>query len=379
MAEPFIQFRGVKKAFGPKVIYTHLDLNVQRGKALTIVGGSGVGKSVMLKMLIGLLTPDFGSITFDGKEVTKMSEDELSVLRQRIAMLFQGGALFDSLDVRSNVAYGLEEHFYYKMTREEMSERVAWALELVGLPGIEHMWPSDLSGGMKKRVALARAIAVRPEVVLYDEPTTGLDPINTARVNHLIMGLQRKLNITSIIVTHDMKSAFTISDELAMVHNRPHHRVRPRWTNFKASKDPRVHDFIEGIAPVEKTSRRCSAREYGRTGTIFCVGRPVRFGDDRDMTDSWRSASPSLSRVVSRGSRSVLPRPRGRVGTRLRRVLAPDNSGPRSGAPPGSWASLSFPTCIGPGTPSRSSVFCRRTRRTCSIATSSTSACLRWC
>jgi phospholipid/cholesterol/gamma-HCH transport system ATP-binding protein len=251
MSEPFIRFRGVRKAFGPKVVYDRLDLEIPRGTALTIVGGSGVGKSVMLKMLIGLLKPDAGTIQFDGHEVTEMGAEELSVLRQRIAMLFQGGALFDSLDVRDNVAYGLEEHFRYKMSKQEIDERVAWALELVGLPGVELMWPADLSGGMKKRVALARAIAVRPEVVLYDEPTTGLDPINTARVNHLITGLQKKLSITSIVVTHDMKSAFSVSDELAMVHSG-----RIIWhapvDQFRASKDARVHDFIEGIAPVQE-------------------------------------------------------------------------------------------------------------------------------
>src|SRR6185503_2971907 len=175
----------------------------------------------------------------DDQEVTKMGPEELSVLRQRIAMLFQGGALFDSLDVRDNVAYGLEEHFRQKMTRQEMDDRVAWALELVGLPGVEQMWPADLSGGMKKRVALARAIAVRPEVVLYDEPTTGLDPINTARVNHLIMGLQEKLKITSIVVTHDMKSAFTISDNLAMVLGGRIICAAPA-AEFQASPDPRV-------------------------------------------------------------------------------------------------------------------------------------------
>jgi len=251
MVEPLIRFRSVRKAFGPKVVYADLNLDVQRGKALTIVGGSGVGKSVMLKMLIRLLTPDSGSVTFDGREVTTMQDEELAVLRQRIAMLFQGGALFDSLDVRANVAYGLEEHFHEKMSDEEIAERVAWALELVGLPGIEPMWPADLSGGMKKRVALARAIAVRPEVVLYDEPTTGLDPINTARVNHLIMGLQRKLNITSIIVTHDMKSAFTISDEIAMVHSGRIIAHGPT-EQFRKLPDPRVHDFIEGIAPVQE-------------------------------------------------------------------------------------------------------------------------------
>lgn len=241
----------MRKAFGPKVVYQHLDLDVKRGHALTIVGGSGVGKSVMLKMLIGLLHPDRGSIVFDGREVTTMNAAELSLLRQRIAMVFQGGALFDSSSVRDNVAYGLEEHFRYKMTRKEIDERVAWALELVGLPGIEAMWPADLSGGMKKRVALARSIAVRPEVVLYDEPTTGLDPINTARVNHLISGLQKKLSITSIVVTHDMKSAFTISDEVAMVHSGRIIYTAP-VDEFRAVTDPRIQNFIEGVAPVQE-------------------------------------------------------------------------------------------------------------------------------
>ncbi len=251
MADPLITFRGVKKAFGHKVIYRKLDLDVVAGEVLTIVGGSGVGKSVMLKMLIGLLEADAGSIVFDGDEVTSMSEDKLSKVRQRIAMLFQSGALFDSLSVGENVAYGLEEHFRKKMSKEDMAARVAWALGLVDLPGIEQMRPADLSGGMRKRVALARAIAVQPEVLLYDEPTTGLDPINTARVNHLIMGLQRRLNITSIVVTHDMKSAFSISDKVAMVHSG---RIIAYGTveEFQASTDARVADFIEGRAPVKE-------------------------------------------------------------------------------------------------------------------------------
>lgn len=246
--EPFIQFRSVRKAFGEKVVYTGLNLSVERGSALTIVGGSGVGKSVMLKMLIGLLRPDAGSVRFDGREVTHMSERQLSLLRQRIAMLFQAGALFDSMTVGENVAYGLEEHFRETMSLTERKDRVAWALELVGLPGIEDMDPADLSGGMRKRVALARSIAVQPEVVLYDEPTTGLDPINTARVNHLIMGLQQRLSITSIVVTHDMKSAFTISDHIAMVHGG---RIIYQGTTseFQATSDARVADFIEGRAP----------------------------------------------------------------------------------------------------------------------------------
>ncbi len=251
MAKTLIRFSGVQKAFGPKVIYHGLDLEIFRGQVLTVVGGSGVGKSVMLKMLIGLLRADAGSIVFDGDEVTTMKERQLSLVRRRIAMLFQAGALFDSFSVYDNVAYGLKEHFRNEMTKEEMAERVAWALGLVDLPGIEAMAPADLSGGMRKRVALARAIAVQPEVLLYDEPTTGLDPINTARVNHLIMGLQRKLEVTSIVVTHDMKSAFTISDRVAMVHSG---RIIASGTvdEFKANSDPRVADFIEGRAPVKE-------------------------------------------------------------------------------------------------------------------------------
>jgi phospholipid/cholesterol/gamma-HCH transport system ATP-binding protein len=251
LSEPFIQFRSVRKAFGAKVVYSGLDLSVERGTAMTIVGGSGVGKSVMLKMLIGLLKPDVGSIRFDGAEVTHMREAQLSKLRQRIAMLFQAGALFDSMTVGQNVAYGLEEHFREQMSPDAIKERVQWALELVGLPGIQDMDPADLSGGMRKRVALARSIAVQPEVVLYDEPTTGLDPINTARVNNLIVGLQKRLKITSIVVTHDMKSAFTISDRIAMVHGG---RIiyEGSTQEFRAVRDARIADFIEGRAPINE-------------------------------------------------------------------------------------------------------------------------------
>ena len=251
MHQPLIEFSGVQKAFGEKVVYSNLCLAVHQREVLTICGGSGVGKSVMLKMLIGLLSPDHGSIRFDGQEVTTLSEGQLAGVRQRIAMLFQAGALFDSLSVGENVAYALDEHFRESMTPAEIADRVAWALGLVDLPGIEGMWPADLSGGMKKRVGLARAIAIQPEVLLYDEPTTGLDPINTARVNHLIMGLQQRLNITSIVVTHDMGSAFTISDRIAMVHGGG---VIASGTvdEFRSSADRRVSDFIEGRAPLKE-------------------------------------------------------------------------------------------------------------------------------
>lgn len=249
--EPIISFKGVRKAFGPKVIYRNLDLPVYRGETLVIMGGSGVGKSVMLKLLIRLLEADRGSIKFHGKEVTTMSELDVARVRRSIAMLFQGAALFDSISVGDNVMYGLREHFREEMTHQQMQERVDWALSLVGLPGIEHMRPSDLSGGMKKRVGLARAIAIQPEVLLYDEPTTGLDPINTERINHLIMGLKEALNVTSMVVTHDMKSAFTIADRMAMVHSG---LIIQHGTpeEFRFNTDPRVHDFINGIAPVNE-------------------------------------------------------------------------------------------------------------------------------
>src|SRR5262249_42158889 len=154
-----------------------------------ILGGSGVGKSVMLKMLIGLLTVDKGEVVFDGQKVNGMNPDQLAKVRQRVGMVFQGAALFDSISVGENVAYGLHEHYAYTMTKRDIDERVAWALNSVGLPGIEWMRPSDLSGGMRKRVGVARTIALRPEVILYDEPTTGLDPVNTTRINQLILRL----------------------------------------------------------------------------------------------------------------------------------------------------------------------------------------------
>ncbi|APR74832.1 Methionine ABC transporter ATP-binding protein [Minicystis rosea] len=249
--EPLIRFRNVRKAFGEKVIYKKLDLDIYPGETITIMGGSGVGKSVMLKLLIRLLEADSGTITFHGEDVTKMGERQIAVVRQRIAMLFQGAALFDSISVGENVAYGLHEHYRTQMTEKQIQERVNWALSLVGLPGIEGMRPADLSGGMKKRVGLARAIATQPEVLLYDEPTTGLDPINTARINHLINGLKAALKVTSIVVTHDMGSAFTISDRMAMVY-RGEIILQGTPDQFKASRDPRVHDFIEGTAPVNE-------------------------------------------------------------------------------------------------------------------------------
>jgi phospholipid/cholesterol/gamma-HCH transport system ATP-binding protein len=246
--EPFIRFIGVKKSFGAKRIYSDLTLDLVRGETITVMGASGSGKSVMLKMLIGLIKPDAGQILVDGKDVAKMEEAELTEVRRRIAYLFQGAALFDSLSVGENVAYGLREQFWDKMTNEEILARVEHSLAMVGLPGIESMRPSDLSGGMKKRVGLARTLALQPEVILYDEPTTGLDPINTARINHLIKAIQRALKLTSVVVTHDMGTAFAVSDRLAMIGKG---RVLLVGTkeDFRKTTNPAVRDFIEGHAP----------------------------------------------------------------------------------------------------------------------------------
>lgn len=243
-----IEFRNVRKAFGPKLVYEDLFLDVHKGEALTIIGGSGMGKSVMLKLLIGLLRTDGGTITFDGTRIESTPEREYAAIRRRIGMLFQGAALFDSLSVRDNVAYGLREH--YKLSESEIDTRVGTSLADVGLPDVGRMMPSDLSGGMRKRVALARAIALKPDVLLYDEPTTGLDPVSTQLVNHLIMDTKRLHDVTSIVVTHDMPSALEISDRIAMVH-KGFIIFTGTPEEIRHAADPRVRDFIEGNAPAD--------------------------------------------------------------------------------------------------------------------------------
>lgn len=244
--DELIAFQDLWKAFGPKSIYEGLSLHIRRGENLTVIGGSGTGKSVLLKCLIGLLQPDRGSIRFDGQELVGLSEASYIPVRTRIAMLFQGGALFDSIDVGENVAYPIREH-YRRMPEPELRDRVAHKLELVGLPGVERMRIADLSGGMKKRVGLARAIAIDPEVVLYDEPTTGLDPINTRRINELIIKLNETLRVTSIVVTHDLESAYMVSHRMAMLHNR---RILFEGTvdEIRASEVPEVKAFMHAMS-----------------------------------------------------------------------------------------------------------------------------------
>jgi phospholipid/cholesterol/gamma-HCH transport system ATP-binding protein len=241
--KPLIQYEGIFKAFGKKKIFEGLDLEIQKGETLTIIGGSGTGKSVLLKCLIGLLYPDQGSIVFDGQDVTDLNEEGLRAVRKRVSMVFQGSALFDSLTVGENIAYPLRENMR-ELGEDEIRARVAKKLELVNLPGIEQMKPSDLSGGMRKRVGLARAIATDPEVILWDEPTTGLDPISTRVIDELIISMKKTLGATSVVVTHDMDSAFRVSDRMAMLARR---KIVESGTvsQMQSSKNPDVRAFFD--------------------------------------------------------------------------------------------------------------------------------------
>lgn len=244
-----VEFSHVKKAFGEKVVYADLNLEIAQGEAITIIGGSGMGKSVMLKLLVGLLRCDDGEIRFDGRVISTLDERHYGEVRRRVGMLFQGSALFDSLSVYDNIAYPLREHLHMK--EAEIRVRVAECLDDVGLPGVEAMWPSALSVGMRKRVGLARAMALRPEVLLYDEPTTGLDPIAIDKIVELIVELNDRYQVTTVVVTHDMPSAFRVSDRIAMI-DRGYVIFSGTPDEIRRSSDPRVRDFIEGNAPLEE-------------------------------------------------------------------------------------------------------------------------------
>ena len=238
-----IEFNKVCKSFGNNQVLDNADLSIEKGETITIIGGSGKGKTVFLKLLLGVLKSNSGKILFNGKDVGEMDERGLVDMRKKIGMLFQGAALFDSLTVADNVAYPIRQHFDYDEFK--IREIVKKKLSLVGLPGIEDMMPADLSGGMKKRVGLARAIATDPDVILYDEPTTGLDPANTRRICNLILELQRKLFVTSIVVTHDLESAFRITDRIALIHERRFSFVGSK-EDARQTQDPVVKHFIAG-------------------------------------------------------------------------------------------------------------------------------------
>jgi phospholipid/cholesterol/gamma-HCH transport system ATP-binding protein len=217
MDDVVIRFAGVRKAFGSNVVLRDLSIDLPRGKTTVIIGPSGTGKSVFIKLLVGLLVPDEGSILVDGVDVATASEAELFEVRKKMGMLFQDGALFDSLTVGDNIAFPLRRHT--KRSEEEITAKVAGLLEQVGLPGIEDMMPSSLSGGMRKRVSLARAIVMDPEIVLFDEPNSGLDPVTSDGIDALIGRMKQELGITFVVISHDIVGTFAVADKIAMLYN----------------------------------------------------------------------------------------------------------------------------------------------------------------
>lgn len=242
---PIIELRGVHKRFGALRVLTGVDLALERGKATVVIGESGTGKSVLLKHMLGLIRPDAGEVYFDGQRIDTLKERDLVPIRRRFGYLFQMGALFDSLTVGDNIGFPLAEHT--RMSREEIERTVAHKLALVGLDGIQSKRPAELSGGQRKRVALARAIALNPDVILYDEPTTGLDPIRADSINELIIKLQKELAVTSVVVTHDMTSAFKVADRILML-SEGQFIADGTADEFRHSRDPRVLQFITGDA-----------------------------------------------------------------------------------------------------------------------------------
>ncbi|HYO78228.1 MAG TPA: ABC transporter ATP-binding protein [Thermoanaerobaculia bacterium] len=242
---PFIQLQHLYKSFDGRQVLRDMSINVERGESLVIVGGSGTGKSVTLKHIIGLLKPDRGNVIVDGQDLTTMKELELNQFRRRFGMAFQEGALFDSMSVMENIAFPLRRHT--KMTEKQIRDRVAECLEDVHLSGVEKKRPSQLSGGMRRRVGFARAISLKPEILLFDEPTTGLDPVISDIIAELIEEMDVKLGVTTVTITHDMKVAFKIADRVAMLHQG---QIIEEGTadEFQRSKNPIVEQFIEGRA-----------------------------------------------------------------------------------------------------------------------------------
>jgi phospholipid/cholesterol/gamma-HCH transport system ATP-binding protein len=250
-----IELRNLHKSFNEHKVLDGLSLNIAKGCTTVIIGRSGCGKSVLLKHIFAILRPESGEVLIENQEVTHLKGKELDGIRMKMAMVFQGGALFDSMSVGENVGFGLTEHT--NISRKELLERIEESLCLVGLCGIGNLMPAELSGGMKKRVALARAICIRPEIILYDEPTTGVDPITADSINELIKDLHDKLKVTSVVVTHDMKSAYRVADKIAMMYEG---KIIAEGTSgeIQNSTHPVVHQFINGLAqgPITETLER---------------------------------------------------------------------------------------------------------------------------
>jgi len=239
-----IKIKNVSKYFGAKAALKNINLEIGDGETLAIIGGSGSGKSTLLRLMIGLIKPSEGEIWIGEDEISQMTEKEITRVRLKMGMVFQYSALFDSMTVGDNVAFGLVEHT--DLPKDKIHEIVIEKLKQVGLEGVENLMPNELSGGMKKRVSLARAIAFGPEIIFYDEPSSGLDPITTNRIDELIISTQRALNVTSIVVTHDMVSACKIADRIAMVYNGDLIAV-DTVENFKKIDDPRVKEFFRVV------------------------------------------------------------------------------------------------------------------------------------
>ncbi len=245
-----IEVRDLKKNFGALAVLKGVTFAVEKGEALSIIGASGGGKSVLLKHLIGLLTPDAGEVHVGGVNIARLTERQLLPVRRQFGMLFQGAALFDSLNVEENIAFVLNRE--RRFPPQEIARRVEEVLEVVGLSGIQKKWPAELSGGMRKRVGLARAIIYRPDILLYDEPTTGLDPIAADAIDQLIMRVVEKYKVTSIAVTHDMRSARRIGRRILMLHEGRIYADQTPEELFQ-STDPVIHRFVNGISdPKER-------------------------------------------------------------------------------------------------------------------------------
>lgn len=252
-----IEIRDVCKSFGTREILRGVNLVIEEGETLVVIGSSGGGKSVLLKLITGLLEPDRGEILYDGRTLASMTEEEAEARQMKLGMLFQSAALFDSLNVLENVGFVLEEH--RGMSIAEIRPIVREKLRMVGLEGIEHQMPSSLSGGMKKRVGLARAICYDPQVILYDEPTTGLDPINSDVINDLIISMQEKLHVTSVVVTHDMTSAYKVADRIAMLYRGQIIGVGTP-EEIQNTKNPIIRQFVTGSAtgPITEDQKKRS-------------------------------------------------------------------------------------------------------------------------
>lgn len=240
-----IEVINLSKSFGVKKVLDNVNINIDTGQTTVVIGRSGCGKTVLLRHIIGLLKPDEGQVLIDGQDITKLSGKELNKIRMQFGMLFQGAALFDSLTVGENVGFALKEHT--KMPEAEIKKRVAECLEMVGLRGIEDLMPVELSGGMKKRVGLARAICMNPKIILYDEPTTGVDPIMGDAINDLIKQLHDRLKVTAIVVTHDMTSAYKIANKIAMLY-KGKIIFEGAPDEIKNTNNATVHQFITGAA-----------------------------------------------------------------------------------------------------------------------------------